>query len=417
MATQQWWYWRTTALNNGAVAYSPLQGGGTTQHHTDPDIYQRPCPAAGKVKGMVVILGTAPGAGNSYRYQLYKNGVASTNIDLTISDAATSGTVTADESISLADLIELMVTPSSTPATGTVQIWYWWEPTTDNEFVYFGGVNQLNTGTGQVYTCVSGDNHDAGGSDALYRRTVMPFAATLTRMYATMETAPGVGKTRTFLINKNASDEAGTSFTVVDANRTNGATGLSLALAAGDRIQYRQSATSGTPSSTWGMGFSCCIVPSSSGDFFIGHVSNGGQSNSAVRYGRIGWTTGSETWDATESNKQDTVGASVYARSLAVNMTSAPGAAKSNTFSLRLAAGDVGTALVFNDGSVVTGVATFSSGVALVLNDLIDVSCTPAGTPTIPGALNMTVGFNIADVSGGAIAPISMDMHLSLGVR
>jgi putative component of membrane protein insertase Oxa1/YidC/SpoIIIJ protein YidD len=66
------------------------------------------------LKNLYVKLNASPGAGKSYKFTVY-NGANPTGLTVTISDAATTGNVSSDVSVTDGDLLSMEVVPTSTP--------------------------------------------------------------------------------------------------------------------------------------------------------------------------------------------------------------------------------------------------------------------------------------------------------------
>lgn len=100
----------TTVQYNQPLSYGQATWGGETgRTHMFP---------AATVKAFYAKLSAAPGAGKSYEIRLRRNSSANTPASVTISDAATSGSISLTGArVSLNDLVSMRSTPTGTPAT------------------------------------------------------------------------------------------------------------------------------------------------------------------------------------------------------------------------------------------------------------------------------------------------------------
>ena len=87
------------------------------------------------ITSLYVELITAPGAGRSRAFTIYKNGSAQVSSTVTIADAATTGNVTGlSIAIVPTDLLALETLPSGTPANTQAQYGIAYAPTTDGQW-------------------------------------------------------------------------------------------------------------------------------------------------------------------------------------------------------------------------------------------------------------------------------------------
>lgn len=113
------------ALSTSVANYGNLQCGGKFWSATD-DLQSRSLGQVGDastmtLKNLYVNGATAPGAGKSYAYTIYKNG-SSTALTCTIADTATTCNVTADVSIANDDSFSFQAVPTGTPTVpGTIR--------------------------------------------------------------------------------------------------------------------------------------------------------------------------------------------------------------------------------------------------------------------------------------------------------
>lgn len=104
------------ALSTTASEYAPLSGLGLSATEADVSI---PVIADIVLTNFVCNLTVAPGAGKSRRFRIADDGAA-TSSDITISDAATSGTYYPATEVAAASLLDVLSTSSGTPAAARV---------------------------------------------------------------------------------------------------------------------------------------------------------------------------------------------------------------------------------------------------------------------------------------------------------
>ncbi len=215
------------------------------------------CPGDGAASRLFVEVGTAPGGTDTVTVALYVNGSA-TGLSVTITGTATTGSDTATSPINLApgDLVCFRVTTSATAAGARLKLGWMWTPDADGEYPWM-----LRT-TG-VSTAVAEFAQVAGSTAATTTPAVQSsLATTLTRVYADLVAAPGVGKSYVIAADIAGSGSGTATVTVADAATTASVTGLSTSVASGHTI-YARLTPSGTPTdpSVARIGFMSYIAP------------------------------------------------------------------------------------------------------------------------------------------------------------
>lgn len=397
----QWWHIQTPALTNAGVRFGPPMGSGGVAGGvyfiTTASPVQCPCPAAGTLKSIYVLLGGAPGVGTSYRIQLDVAGVASTVLDVTIANAAVTASASGSVAIAAGNLLNVRVTPSGAAAAVSCDIWLEWEPTTANQYVYFGGGGDtLAGGTGVrlgplAGVCRTGGIWDQPTTPA--RRSLMPFAATLRALYVRVSTAPGGVTAQNLGMDLNGATIAASAVSITGAATSNNVTGLSTAIAALDTLSFKRVSVTGVPVATQGMNFGCVLEPVTSGDWMLASINDaGGQSAVAAYFGAFNNADFQQDMNATETLVDASLPADLAVRGLAVETSALPGIGNSTEWRLRVnAANSIGPVTFTNAGPLVQMV---TSAAKLLASDLIAVGVTPISGPINPGNANWSLWCN-----------------------
>lgn len=175
------------------------------------------------IKTLYIELATAPGAGKSRAFAIMKNGSAEASSTVTISDAATTGSVTG-LSIDLApgDKLSLRTIPTGTPtATATVHWGMSYSPDTDGQYCYTG-YDQNSISNADRYNSFT--QYPIGWSNTSEDRTVKAggpagYEVICKSIRVALSAAPGVGTSRTFALTVAGTPSA-LSVSVADAATT-----------------------------------------------------------------------------------------------------------------------------------------------------------------------------------------------------
>lgn len=329
MATQ-WHLAFADGSNTGAVRYGMVTSLGNNggNFNATEAAAQIPWAAAGNFRSARIFLATAPNTGNSWRFQLCVNGTESTVIDITISDAATSGSVTGDVAINAGDLVSWTVTPSSTPdANAKFELWLEWDPTTANQFVYGGVFGQgaaINLG-GRFNPLFTGYNDTLANLATATNATsvsLSPIAGTITDFRVALDAAPTAGNSWDFSIYKDGSD-IGSLLSIADAATTGSQTGLAHAVSVLSRMGFHIVTRNGTPTDTR-VAWSVIFVPTTAGQFCL----TGSDTTSAAAdnyWMPQGGGAGHETHSTTEADVQVRAPAALAIKAVTYRLTNAPG--------------------------------------------------------------------------------------------
>lgn len=209
-----YWYGSSVFSNNSTRYLAPSGGFSNTwsSSSTESDI-STAVPIAGTIKNLYVNrYSSAPSSGQSCSYTLMVNGVASA-LTLTISDTATTGSDTTHSvSVNAGDLISIRCAGSaSAGVAGSGSISMAFTPSDGASSIYMTG-NHGNSDTSNIPSqTVTGYRLPFGGAGLSNQSTDTAGAIgsiRINRMYITMTTAPGSGKSWSFTLRENSVDTA-----------------------------------------------------------------------------------------------------------------------------------------------------------------------------------------------------------------
>lgn len=341
---------------------------------------QAPTSAAGNLLTLKVRLVSAPGSGKSLRFQISINGTPSTTMDVTVSDAATSGTATGTVALSANDLLTIKVTPSGTPTLSLAEVQVEFDPTTANNYTYPSNSTDSGTAAPRYLPGMLGSfTQQSTDSLANQTRDVIPFAGTLTAVtYYIGLNAPGVGKSWDLVIMVNGSEQATTAANISGTNRIGSATGLSISLAAGDLLTFKVKAANGGPASAR-FGWAMTIVPTTSGLFALNAVSANSFSSSQF-LAETG--AGVAAANATEATVQVfTAPAALHLVALYVVANAAAGSGKTRTYQQRVNTGNGNMVATISGVSDTAGSDTGHTD-AVSAGDVLDIAYTNTASTT-----------------------------------
>lgn len=356
--------------------------------------------AAGSLSNLHVRFAAAAGASNTWVFTVMVNGVAS-GVTCTITGA--SQTAASDDthtvSVGAGDLVSVraaftnggsLVLPSyrlglSFTGTTTAQV-------CAGAWITGGGPS--TSVQSYVGACAPRAANTFGTSLDYSHADLNAIAGTITALYVKIQVAPGSTHSWDFYIYRNGSQEATSKVTISNAATTGNVTGLSIALAAGDTLAF--SAVPHSPSSASSITWGIAITATTDGESPIyEHPSSSGASNSAARF-MLAFGTG-DAQSSSESTTELSLAPVAFAwKKMYVDAVAAPGGSATLTFKDRINSGD-GTLAAVISASGTTGNDTSHSD-SLSADDEIDLSVTPASTPTVGEYRIGTVAF----VSTGA---------------
>lgn len=247
----------STAGQTPLVVAATTNAGGVTRYfglngssvQTDTGILgglENTIPLAGSISGLRVECATAPAAGRSFTYTLWKNGSA-TALTAQITAGNTTGQdLTNSVPVSVGDYVEWRLTHSNNPGNMTHKIAAIFTSSDSTKFPVFAscGTNALSTTT-TTYNEAAGKGRNSWANSVGGNITgIMPGPITIHSVTALMKSAPGAGTSRSFNITDGTSS-LGT--TVADTNTLSTSTGT-FAVARKD-VLYIESVRTGSASS------------------------------------------------------------------------------------------------------------------------------------------------------------------------
>lgn len=319
-----------TALSNAAARYLTVMGGATP---SNTEAYRTEiAPVSGTFRKLRVSLSAAPdnGAGTqSYVIALRKNG-STQALTCTVSEA---NTTCQDESnsftVAAGDRISILATPSGTPVAAAMITQVEFQGDSANQSVLLSSSGDAMSDSATRYFPVSGSS---AISLEYSVHSVMPLSGTITAFYGYLTAAPGASGSRTISIRKNGSTEATSTLSFGETDVTKNATGLSIAVSAGDRLSII-SEVSGTPTAANGH-FGILFTPTTNGEFPIL------QAGAATSFpaGSTRYLPQSGYVDIRETEDYFSLGYNDYAiKAIYAYTNAAPGSGNSLTFTPRKA--------------------------------------------------------------------------------
>ena len=206
-----------------------------------------------KVTEMYIGVRTAPGAGKSIVFSLYKNSAEEASSQVTISGTNKIGSITGlSISLSQGDNLQISSLPSGTPTVDHVQTTVVIRPSTDGEFSTTSvSMNLGNTGTQWNRPFMTVSNTSTAADDTNTKEISPPnFTYSIKGFYVVSAVAPGAGTGYVLTLRKNGADTAITC-TLSDANKTVSDTTHLVYAESNDKFSIK-STLSGAPTNTSG---------------------------------------------------------------------------------------------------------------------------------------------------------------------
>jgi len=336
-------------------------------------------PTTGTFSTFCVNLSTAPGAGASWTWTLYKNGLDE-YVTVKISGAQKQACDLVDTAgFSPGDLVALHVTPSVSPApASTFSSWYIVQtPSVPGETILFGS---QQVGSPQ-YLSLAGNS--SSQSTEAQMATVIPTAGTVTKYIAEFV---GTGSSVKAVLDHNESASALSASLSTSGTYVEQAGNLSVS--AGDLLDVNETGITATSA----VYTSVVFVPNVPGQFVLPTWHDSANDTDPVFYFPV---TGRADGPllAVEGQAQQ-IGGNVQVQGVFVRSTAAPGGTAQYAFTLR----DNGANSAFN--TILSGtnlaacttsasVAGCATGSAVAVNnlDLLDTSVVPTGSPIATGGV------------------------------
>lgn len=371
------------ALVSGAAdKWIPFGSSGTAQNSAFKSFIFT---VAGTIKSLKLNMSVVPAAGKTWAATVYLNG-SSTAATATFDSTGAIADWTGSVSTSPGDVAVIFLHPVGSPSSSAPQLTVGWTPTTTNDTVIATGADggTFSTSATNFLQPFSSTSPGTGSSRT---NGVFPDGGTIDKLYVS-SVAPGTaasGKKYDYTPPVNLGATTITAQILETATSANDTT-HSTAVSAGNFLNFQAVPTSTPTASDAAIGVR--FVPSTTGAFpYI----NGNQalspSNSVATFVNI--TGGDSVVLASESLVQ-TPARSQTITKLQVKVQTAPGAGGSGKkFTYAVRVNGVDSALTCDILNTATTCSATGS-VTVNDNDLLDLSITPANTPTAN-----SIGFGI----------------------
>lgn len=207
-----------------------------------------PIPYSGTIKNLYVEISAAPGAAKKYDFTIMKSGSLST-VTASISGAVstTSYDTTHSISVSAGDTISIRFRPNGTPTAATAMWGIVFDSDKVSTSVLLGGTqNNLQTGSALRYQPMESGYYNEAEQATESQKILYLQDCRLSDLRLRLQIAPGISKSYTFTVRKNAAD---TSLfdTIQDSDTTGYDTEHNVSFALGDYTSLQEMAN-GTPS-------------------------------------------------------------------------------------------------------------------------------------------------------------------------
>lgn len=387
-------------LNNStATRYFWLQGGATSINVGTESQVRTPFSVAGEISNMRIVQATAPGGTASVAYTVMKNGSA-TSMTCTVDSAQTSCTDLVNTvSVSPSDRLSLRVAPTNTPTASTFNASYVFTSTNANESPIMGGSSAtLAANLTRYWFPFSSTAQTVEASSTM----VMPTGGVLDDLYAEVSTAPGVGATTTITVYENNSATS-VSCDIVDTATTCNDLTDTLTITAGEVISIQVVSTASAASAfpKWGLAWR----PTVDGESIVAERQT--TTSNGTRYNEIQGQAGN---NGSENLATTTVPVAFTLKKLYLNLSVAPGAGTSRTWTARKnSATQTLTATV--SGTNTTGSDPDNSD-SYAVGDLINWITTVSGSAVQPQVARVSAVMYIAPT---ATTPVGQPRILNLG--
>ena len=366
------------AYDAAVVAYTLAMGGLSAKQTTEAPV-QLLVPGSCTVSDLRAWLNSASGSGKSWTLTVRKNG-ADTALAVTLSNTTTGANTSDSVSFVATDLISISVTPSGTPSVNAFTSQCLILNTANAGESFY----MLNTGSSTFaastqYLPAFGGNGGTVPTTEAGSEEVSSINGTLKDMYIQLGTAPGAGKSRTFVVRVNGADTALTC-TISDTATTGNFTGGTVALAEGDLVDIKCSQT-GTAATTANNMISLVVVSTDGNKFMIVDRQNSVESGTAVAYIPL-TSAGANASSSTDAGAQQVVPAMTITK-LFVNLSGAMGASTTRQYQLRVGTTDNANLNFTISDPAQSGSASYD--VSISSGALLKTKCTPTGTPLTNG--------------------------------
>lgn len=336
--------------------------------------------AAGKIRKYRHIIWLPPGAPSTWTMEWIKAGTTQTNVEVTLTDAATDAEYTgADYSVAEGDRLTLRSTPNSGPAGTDQNQWSLeWEGT-DSAEAFISNIFATKNVTTSEFTAITG----AGGWVATDAEAAMlcPLNGTITKIY--MAVASGVGLSRTYtcrLFKNGVASGAQIVLTSADG-LLKGTTGLSVDCAPGDTFSWECTITGSGTTPIRAIQFLIIYEPDVEGESWIcGRTST--LLPAAAGSQDIQWHGRNHSWNNSEFLVKELTNGAFILKDLYVELDAA--SSVDYTFTNRINGANGALTAAITAGNTNANDTTHDD--ALVAGDFLDLRVTASDADVTPPA-------------------------------
>lgn len=327
-----------------------------------------------------VLIDNAPGAGETRRFVVRKNATTDTALDVTISDAGTSATLTlaTPVSISAGEYITIKCVSSAGVAVLTSCIYSLVSTSASKVYALSGARNQtaINDDVRRFWYPWGGKIPVAVTTDTQINRWYFAQNAVIKTLNFYLSTAPGGTDSWVFSIYKNGVEEASSIITIAGASTTGALSNLNISVAPTDNITLSVVSVS-LPVNNQFFKWSMTIQPEIDGEVTYSNTTSS-WSNGVVNYSRLTGTGAATTTEAL-ARYICPPNTTFYMKKYYVNLVTAPGAGKSRALRWRKNTANANNLITISDaatsGTDLASIDSYTTG------DFVDLSSTPTGTP------------------------------------
>ena len=360
------------------TSYAALTGTTGSDFSGSEVYWQSVVPIAGTFSNLSVEVQSAPGAGNSVAFTVRKNNT-DTSSTCTIADANTScQDATGSFTVVAGDAVNLKAVTAGSPGGK--------RPYTSIKFV--------GSNAGESFVLAASDTDSSGSNLTTYAnlygarqntggnlvtstvQTLQPTPGTYSGMYVRLSDSsdpPGTGNTHVFTLQVNNVDQF--SCGMSNSQRTCSNTTGTVAVVAGDKVNWKVTGVSSPARSFYGIGLR--FVPTTDGESVVFGSTNSNSGNGKF-WQTLGGSVFAYNWQ-TDGAAASAGSASTTYKNMYINLTTAPGGSATRTFNF---ANDDATSTL---GCVITGTDTSCFNTTSSMNGIIlqrlSLIMVNAGTP------------------------------------
>lgn len=386
-----------TSLSNSVANYcSLLSVNGANPWTSNATNSQMPIPVAGTFSNLRIRF-PATGSG-TYAVTIQKNG-SDTALTCTVNLASTStaSDLTHSFTVAAGDLVQIKVTPTSTPTAQTVvQISMLFTATTSGESVLFGGTRSTTSSSTLYYSFGSAG---AGSATAANTSMVCSTAGVIDKLYVNLSTAPTAGNSYAVEVFKNGS-ATGVTCTISDTATTGSDLTNTVSVSQGDLITVKQTPT-GTPAAM-ALRAGVRFTPTTNGESMLGCFFSTVPTANVDRFIAVSGSSGDVSDETLVYNLAPVA---FTAKKMALSLGTGPGGGtRTRSVWLRQGTGSQSdTSLTCTCTDTATTANDNSNTVSVAADDLIDIRTNSSASATSPS--NMRVGVTAYIAPAATSAP------------